>query len=508
MLTHLYLAFAQIFHNPFNLLLIFGGAFGGVIIGAIPGLTAMMAVALLVPITFGMEMVPAISMLIGVYVGAISGGFISAALLNIPGTPSSVATTFDAYPMVRKGEHEKALGIALFASFFGSMASGAVLIFIAPNLARFALKFGPFEYLSLVLFTSCCVTSFAKGSLVKAFFAVFFGMTLGMMGTSPILQVDRFTFGIDELAGGFAVLPVLIGIFALPQIIKDIQTPFKDTRDSKLYEIRIGRIIRSISYFKASAVNMIRTAAIGIGIGILPGVGPGLSNIVSYSQAKSASKVPETFGKGAPDGVIAAEGANNASMGGALIPLLTLGIPGDGVTLLMLGAFMLHGIQPGPLMFKNNPDVMYAIFISFLSASVIVCLLQMLFMKFYVRVLSVKKQYLIPVLLVLCIVGCYSANSRMFDVWTFFGFGILGYLFEMLAIPILPMILGYILGPMAEWHLRSGLDLSGGRLWPLFTRPIPAFFIAATIFTLLLPLIRKQFKGWRPTPTPIKGENK
>lgn len=237
---------------------------------------------------------------------------------------------------------------------------------------------------------------------------------------------------------------------------------------------------------------MIRTALIGTGIGILPGVGPGLSNIVSYSQAKSASKNPDEFGKGAKDGIIASEGANNASMGGALVPLLTLGIPGDAVTLMMMGAFMLHSIQPGPLLFKTDNDLVYSIFAAFLIACAFVLVFQLLFMNLYVKVLSIPKEYLGPVILVMCVVGSFTLNNRMFDIWVFLGFGLLGYLLQLVKIPNLPVILGLILGPMAENHLRSGLDLSQGSLLPLITTPIPLLFLIGALFSLVYPVIKNK----------------
>lgn len=476
--------------DVYSMLLIASGVFGGIIIGAVPGLTATMAVALLVPVTYGMPMMPAIALLLGVYVGSISGGFVSAILLNIPGTPSSVATTFDGYPMVQKGEHEKALGLALIASFIGGTFSGFVLMFIAPRLAQYALKFGPFEYFALVVFTFSCVSTFSK-SILKSFFAAFLGMSISMIGVGPIMSVERLNFGQVQLAAGFSLMPALIGLFALPQIIKDIRTLTKK-HDHIAYKIHPLNLIRCIFLFKDSVKNMVRTAVIGTGIGILPGVGPGLSNIVSYSQAKSGSKNPDEFGKGAPDGVIAAEGANNASMGGALVPMLTLGIPGDAVTLMMMGAFMLHDIQPGPLMFKTNSDIVYTIFVAFLIACMFVLFFQTFFMGLYVKVLNVPKEYLGSVLLAMCVVGSFALNNRMFDVYCFMGFGILGYFLELVKIPNLPVILGLILGPMAENHLRSGLDISDGSLLPLVTRPIPLIFLAMGLLPFFLPLVKSK----------------
>ena len=348
MLGYLHLGLSLVI-EPLNLFLIAAGCFGGIIVGAIPGLTATMAVALLIPITFGMDMVPAICMLVGVYTGGISGGFISSALLKIPGTPSSIATTFDTYPLVMRGEHSKALGLALLASFFGGTASGVILTLIAPSLAKVAMKFGPFEYFALVVFTFGCISSFSSGTIWKPFFAAAIGVTISMVGSSPVTAVERFTFGLPELGGGFSLMPALIGLFAVPQIMKDVRRPDPISVGEALPRTSPGALLKNLIYFKTSIFNLIRTVFIGTGIGILPGVGPGLANIVSYAQAKSGSKHPERFGTGEPEAIIAAEAGNNSAMGGAMVPMLTLGIPGDPVTLMMMGAFMLHGIQPGPL---------------------------------------------------------------------------------------------------------------------------------------------------------------
>ena len=487
--------------TPYNLFLMTAGAFAGIIVGAIPGLTATMAVALMVPVTFGMDMVTGIAMLIGVYAGGISGGFISACLLNIPGTPASVATTYDGYPMVLKGEHENALGIAMFSSAFGGLASGVALALLTVPLAQFALRFGPYEFFSLVILTFSCISSSSKGTMLKSFAGAGIGLLIATVGTSPSINIPRFTFGFEQLEGGFDLMPALIGMFALPQLLSDCakvrngEAAVAAEGSAKTFNIRFIPLLKSGLFLVKQYINFFRSAIIGIVIGILPGIGPALSNLVSYAQAKAFSKHPEKFGTGIPDGIIASETANNASMGGALIPTLALGIPGDSVTLMMLGAFMIHGFQPGPLMVRDNGPLVYGVFILFLIASLITLILQIVFMRFYARVLAAPSKYLIPILVIFCVTGCYATNSRMFDVWCFLGFGVLGYVLENLNIPSLPVIMGLILGPMAETQFSLGLTMSRGSYVPFLTRPLSAIMLFFAVAFIVWPLIQAYKRG-------------
>ena len=353
--------------TPTFLLVMLAGVFGGLVIGALPGLTSTMAVAVLVPITYGMSTELGIAMLVAVYIGAISGGLVSAALLNIPGTPSSVATTFDAYPMVQRGEAGRALAIGVFASFAGGFFSFIAMITLSPILGRFALRFASYEYFALVIFTLTTIISLSRASLIKGVISACMGLLMACVGLSDIDTAVRFTFGITELQSGFNALPVLIGMYAISQILKEIRTinqPYKLTYAHFTWR-EFWHVVKIDFLPKTNVWNFFRASLIGTGIGILPGVGPGLSNILAYSQAKSSAKDPDSYGKGNPNGIIASEAANNASTGGAMIPLLTLGIPGDSTTLMMLGAFMIHGVQPGPLMFRDNADLIALIFAAY-----------------------------------------------------------------------------------------------------------------------------------------------
>ncbi len=463
------------------------GVIGGLVIGSIPGLTSTMAIALMVPVTFTMDTTQALTLLMGVYCGAISGGLVAAIVLNIPGTPASASTCLDGYPMARKGKAVEALGLGVYSSMSGGFLSGLALVLIAPLLAAFAMKFGPWEYFSLVIFTFSCISALAAGSPIKAFLAAGLGILLSMIGTDPASGVLRYTFGIDGLESGFSVLPALIGIYAIPQLLSDVDEVGGGKITAKI-DFEMKKFMSSFAVVLSRKVDLLRSTLIGIVIGILPGVGPGLSNIVAYGQARSSSKTPEKFGTGElPEAIIAPEAANNASMGGALIPMLTLGIPGDASTLMMLGAFMLHDLQPGPLLFRDNGEVVWVVFISFFVAFLFCTIFYHFFIGAIIKVLSIPQHYVIPVLLVLCAVGSYTLNNRLFDVYSFLGFGLLGYFLKTAKYPVLPVILGLILGHMAEEQLKLALELGGDNLLLFVSRPISCVLLIMAAGSFILP---------------------
>ncbi len=479
--------------EPLSLAIMFLAVFGGLVVGAMPGLTSTMAVALLVPITYGMSVELGLVMLMAVYIGSISGGLVAAALLNIPGTPSSVATTFDAYPMTQRGEAGKALAIGVFSSFLGSIFAFIALVLVAPALGAFALKFGPFEYFAMVVFTLTCIISISKKSLVKGLIAACVGMLMSTVGLSDTDGISRFTFGLFELQSGFNVMPVLIGMYAVSQVIDEIRfikTPFKVVYAS----FTLSEFWNVVKLCLGSMKNVIRSSLIGVGIGILPGVGSGLSNIVAYSQAKAASKDPDSFGKGNPDGIIASETANNASTGGALIPLLTLGIPGDATTMMILGAFMIHGIQPGPLLFRDHGNLVAIIMVAYLISTILMLILQTQFIKVLIKALSTPRHILYPIIMTLCVIGSFALNSSMSDVWIFVIMGLLGVGMSKFGFPMLPLVLGLILGRMAENELRVALVMGEGSPFIFLTRPIAMVFFAAAIFSVFISIytIRKS----------------
>ncbi|MDR1834431.1 MAG: tripartite tricarboxylate transporter permease [Fusobacteriaceae bacterium] len=466
--------------NPECMLIILGGVVIGIIFGAIPGLTSTMCVALCLPLTFSMSPLNGISLLVAVYVGGTSGGLISAILLKIPGTPSSAATTFDGAPMAERGEGGKALGVGLLYSFLGTVLSILALIFIAPPLAKMALKFGPMEFFAITLLALTLIGAISGENMLKGLMSGIAGILFSLVGIAAIGGAQRFTFGLYQLENGFSQLPVLIGLFAVAEIfhtaVEGIRADDMQIKKSKVHGFGI-----TLKEFKEQFVNFIRSAMIGIGIGILPGIGGATSNVVAYSVAKQQSKYPEKFGTGIIDGVIATETANNASIGGALIPLLTLGIPGDSVTAMILGGLTLHGIQPGPLLFKNSGKLVYGIFAAFIIATILMLIVEYFGIQLFVKVLAVPKYILLPAVLVLCIVGTYGTNHNIFDVWTTLGFGVIGFFMMKYKFPQVPLILGFVLGSILEQNLIRGLMYNNNRFLAFFKSPIAAVCMLAAV---------------------------
>ena len=485
--------------TPMILLYILLGVVMGLVFGAIPGLTGTMAIALCLPLTFGMEPTMAFALLIALYIGGISGGLVSAILINIPGTPSSVATTFDGAPMARNGQAGKALGAGTFYSLVGNIFGIAVMIFVAPMLAQVALKFGVYEYTAVSLFALSLVSGLAGKSVTKGLVSCAVGMLLGCFGAAPIDGYARFTFGISGLEAGFASVPALVGLYALKELLAEAKP------SGKVNILNVDTHIKGLGFSKKEFVcqipNMIRSALIGAWIGILPGIGGATANIMAYGIAKKRSKYPEKFGTGIIDGVVASETANNATIGGAMIPLLTLGIPGDAVTAILLGTFTIHGLQPGPLFFSQNYDLFYTIFAAMIVASVVTFLVQLFGMRGFIKVLKLPKHILLPIVIVLCVVGSFGVNNRLFDAWVLIIFGLIGYIMSKFDYPLAPIILGFILGPITETYMRRGLQLSKGSFLPFLTRPISGVFIVLTVVFIALTIISSIRKSKRAEAT-------
>jgi putative tricarboxylic transport membrane protein len=474
-------------------LLIFLGVALGLLFGSIPGLTATMAVAICLPITYAMGPTEGMALLMGLYIGGVSGGLIPAILLKLPGTPSSIATTFDGYPMAQNGEAGKAFGLAIVFSFLGGLVSIIVLSLLSPPLAQFALRFGPYEYFAITIFALTLISSLSEGSMIKGVLSGLIGIALATVGSAPIDAFARFTFGFSALDAGFNLLPALIGLFAVSEIIKIAENK-KALEVSEKIKFKIKGLGFSIAEFFKQGWNFIRSTIIGIGIGILPGIGGGTANIIAYVTAKNQSKKPDTFGKGNPDGVVASESSNNAAVGGALVPLIALGIPGDTVTAMLLGGLIIHGIQPGPLFITQHADVVYGIFAALIIANIAMLLLMLGGMRIFVRLLSIPQHILLPIIVTLCVVGAFGVNNRMFDVGALLFFGILGYFLIKFKFPLAPVILGFILGPIVELNLRRGLMLSQGDFTPFLTQPISAFFLAIAALSVALKLWKSSNK--------------
>ncbi len=462
----------------------------GIIVGSIPGLTASMLIALSLPLTFYMSSVDAMTLLIGMYVGGISGGLIAATLLRMPGTPASIMTTFDGFPMAQQGQGERALALGITASVVGGLISWVFLAVLSPPLADLALQFGPWEYFTMVLMALVMLASLSQGSMVKGLIAACLGMILAMPGIDPSIGQLRLTFGVDQMMGGLNLLPVLIGTFAISQILKDIINI-----EQRLAQVRVakGRIAIKAKDFITHGPNLLRSSVIGTWVGILPGIGGNIAAMLAYATAKSVSRTPNKFGTGHEGGVVAAETANNASVGGALVPLITMGIPGSVVEAILIGALIIHNLQPGPLLFTTNPEVAYGVIASYLVANLIMAVMMLTAVGWIARLMYVPRAYLLTAILLFCVVGTFALNNRFFDVWVMLAFGLIGFALEYAKVPLGPFVIGFVLSPIAEEQLRSGMMMANGNIFALFERPFAATFFAVSILTLCWPL----YQGWR-----------
>ncbi|MGD9156121.1 MAG: tripartite tricarboxylate transporter permease, partial [Bacillota bacterium] len=428
------------------------------IFGALPGLTATMGVALFLPLTFGMNPITGILMLLGIYCGGIYGGSITAILIKTPGTPASAATILDGYTMAQKGHGGKALQMALVASTIAGIFSALMLLFIAPQLARAALKFGPPEYFALAIFGLSIISSVCGNNVFKGMIAGILGMFVSMIGLDPIGGIPRLTFGYDYLAGGINLIPALIGLFAISEIfhkVSDQENKIEEATEFIHENLTLKEIFAHLK-------TILKSSAIGTFIGSIPGTGAAIASFLSYNEAKRVSKTPEKFGTGHLDGVAASEAGNNGVTGATLIPLLTLGIPGDTVTAILLGALMMQGLTPGPQLFKEHGTVVYTIMVGLICVNIFMYLQAKYFIKGFVRITQVPIRFLIPVLIILCVTGAYAVNNTLFDVKIMLAFGVVGYLLSRVDFPVTPMLLAIILGPMAEISIRQSMILSEG----------------------------------------------
>ena len=491
-------AFGDVFAVT-NLLLMTVGVTAGLIAGAIPGFTITMAVVLTLPFTFGLSAVEGLATMIGVFVGGLSGGLMSGMLTGIPGTPSSIATTFDGFPLARSGKPGLALGLGVWSSFLGGILSAFLLVTLAPQLARIGLEFGPWDYFSLVLFALTITASLSGDNLLKGVIAGILGLLVASIGEDEINGVARFNFGSDALEQGFAFLPVLVGLFAFSQLLSDVKDRFKARQplmppgSAKAVKVEhvmaVGMIVRRWT-------NLVRSALIGVFTGLLPAAGGSISNILAYDQAKKASRNPETFGSGEPNGIIAPEASNNATAGGALITMMALGIPGDVVTAVMLGALLIHNVQPSPSFIGDNPELAYAVFIAFFLAHFIMIGMQAFCLRAFLLVVRIPMYTLAAVILIYCAIGVFALNNVGFDIWTLFIFGVVGYVMRTLGFPLAPMILGVVLGHIAELNLSRALAISDD-LSLFVTRPWSLFFLIIAAFSVVFPWYQAQ-RGTAP----------
>lgn len=483
--------------NIVHLLAIFLGVLIGIIIGALPGLTAAMGVSLLLPLTFGMEPGLGLPMLIALYCGAMYGGSVSAILLHTPGTPAAAATCMDGYPMAMKGEGGRAIGFSLIASFIGGIVSAFALLFIAPLLANVSLLFGPSEYFILAVLGLTLIATLASEEWIKGLLSGSIGLFLATVGIDPMTTISRFTFGNMNLLDGIPIIVLIIGIFSISQALKLLE---KDEEKSNTYNKnnRIsGRILPSFSEIIKLKNTILRSSIIGSIIGSIPGTGGEIACWVGYNEAKRASKKPELFGTGIPEGVVAAEAANNAVTGSSLIPTLVLGIPGSSITAILLGGLIYHGIRPGPRFITEFGDLTYTIIISLFVANIFMLLAGILFAKISVPITRVRGHVLAPFIIVLSVIGTYALNNSLFDVMLMFIFGIIGYIMVRFKFPVAPMVIAKILAQMAELGLRQTLLISRGN-WLAFLLNKPLSLILLFIAALSLgSAIYRDFKTRR-----------
>ena len=467
------------------------GVFFGLFIGSTPGLTISLGMVLLLPITFNLPAVTSICLLLGLYASGMCGGSLSAILLNIPGTPSASATAIDGHEMAKRGRAGEALGIAVSASFFGGLFGLTCLVLAAPMIAKFALNFGAPELFAIVLLGLTLICSFGQESVVKGLTSGVIGLIIMTVGLDPMMGTPRFTFGYVELQAGISFLPAMIGLFAIPQILIGI---VGKTQVIPEYREKLSGVLPKIRDIFKLTKSMLLGSAIGTGIGAIPGAGGPIAVFLSYDYARKISKRPENFGKGEPEGIAAPESSNNAVAGGALIPMLTLGIPGDPITAILLGALMIHGLIPGPLLFQQSPQFVYSVFWAFLMANLMTLCLTFATIKLWVRVLKVPERVLLPIIVILCIVGTYALRNTFFDTAVMFCFGLLGYFMKKYGFPVVPMLLAIILGPNLEEHLRMSLIISQGDYSIFVTHPISLSFIILSFFSFIGPLIRPMLR--------------
>ena len=479
------------FADPFSLGLILLSSLVGVIIGALPGLTATMGVALMTTLTIKLPSAQALLVLVCTYVGAIYGGSRSAILLNIPGTPASAAACLDGHALAKQGLAGRAMGIATSGSVLGTLIGMFFLALFTPVLGDLALKFGAYEFFWLALFGVVIAGTLTGGDPLKGWIAGIIGIACASVGQEAVYAYDRFTFGSRDLAGGFQLVPALVGAFGFAELLmaaRERAVPVKvNPFDS---------VIPKLADVAQRWRTILRSGLIGTFIGILPGVGEDVAAWSSYAAAKRASNEPEKFGKGSVDGLMAAETGDNACVPGAMIPVLTLGIPGSAPAAVLMAAMLIHGVRPGPMIMTEAPTFVYDVVAMMLYATLGILLYGLTLTNALIKVLSVPKPVIVPIIFVLCVVGAFAISSRLFDVWVMLGFGVLGYALRRLDYPVAPLVLGLVLGDLMEKGLRRGLVLSDGSLAPFFTRPISAVLWVTIVVVVLLKFdaVRRLFR--------------
>ena len=488
----LFQSYGAIFTSLQVVLMALLGATGGVLLGAVPGMTATMGVALLIPFSFGMDLIPSIALLLGIYCGGMYGGSISAILIHAPGTPSAAATLLDGYPMCQKGQAGKALSVALFSSFCGGILGALIMTFLSPAVAKVAMKFTSAEMLMLAFFGLSVIVSISGKSISKGLISAFFGLLLATVGQDPTYGAKRFIFSFRPLLSGFSFIPVLIGLFAVSEVIAGVERILSGKEKQETTNEKITSVLPDGKTIKGIFPNILLGGIIGTFIGAIPGAGGDIAVFVSYGFNKSFSRQPEKWGTGIPNGVAATESANNGCSGGAMIPLLSLGVPGDAVTAVLLGAFIMKGIQPGPMMYVNELPTVYRVFAALMLANLAMLAVGCLGVRFFAKIVSIEKKMLYPIILVVSLLGAFAINKNVFDVGVCVLFGVVGYLMNKFEFPLSPILLALILGPMCEQNFVRFVDVNGGNFLEILHRPIAIGFFLVGIATILYSLYNQK----------------
>jgi putative tricarboxylic transport membrane protein len=475
--------------EPHVMGLMCGGVLLGIAIGVLPGINTGTLLVLVLPFTFSMQSIDAVVLLIALFVGGVSGGLVTATLMRIPGEPNAIMTCLDGFPMAKSGRPGRALGLGNTASIVGGALSWLALVLLTPPLAKIAVIFGPWETFAVVCMAMVLIASLSRGSLLKGLITALLGMLVAMPGLDPSSGVNRLTFGSIGMTSGFNILPVILGIFAISQLLSD--TLNIEEEDTQHVRANMRGILLSLRDYVTHGWNMVRSALIGIGIGLLPGVGATIASVVAYTTAKNISKTPEIFGKGSEEAIVAAESANNATTGGTLIPLLALGIPAGLADSVLLGALMIHNLAPGPMLYLHHPEIVNSIMAAHLVSHILMFIFMTGGVLLFARLMLLSRVWIFPTVLVVCVLGAFAVNSQMFDVWVMLAFGVIGYGLEYAKAPIAPFVVGLVLAPLAEQELRSGLMASGGDATALFERPIAVAFLSVALLALLWPMLRR-----------------
>ena len=478
--------------QPLNLIMLYVCSLVGCVLGAIPGLAGGLGITLILPLTFALDTNLSFCMLLGMYVGGISGSFISSVLVGIPGSAASIATCYDGYPLTQQGKASKALSIGITASFIGTAISMIVATIFSGLIADVALMLGPWEYFSLCLMAITLVAGMSNGSIFKALLAAFLGIWLATIGTDSVTNQMRFTFGSFHLFGGINVVALLMGTFALQLVA----TGFAKG-NQEMPEVHAGSLKGfglKLKDFKDHAKTIIVSLLMGLGIGFLPGMGSGVAGMLAYGQAKKSSKHPETFGKGEEDGLWASETSNNAVLGGAMIPLISLGIPGDGTGVLLLSAMTIHGLTAGPMFIETNPGLANLIFAAMLLTGVLVFFTMIFTKRWFPLLLKAPYHYLYSAILMICFLGAFSSTTSMFNVCAVIFFGLFGIALDYFDIPMSPMMLAYILGGNLENYFRRGMSYGRGDITLFVTRPISLIFILIAVYSIVAPIVKMAIK--------------